>query len=78
MSDFSDITGRNWERGVIKDAIWEYYGERLDIPNAVVEVTYRDNNVYEATVTYTDRRMGQIKAHYTAKLINGRAYFGDA
>lgn len=76
--DLSEFSNKNFERGIIKDKVADYY-DRLDIEPDLIEVTHRDGQVYNVTVTYQDRRLGIIKANYTAKLIDGfRVYFGDA
>lgn len=67
----ADLHSHNWERGIIKDKLVEYYDERLDIAGVEVEVEHRVMNHYEATVTYTDRRLGKVKAHYTVLLHDG-------
>lgn len=72
MSDLNaDLNSHNWERGIIKDKVAEYYDERLDILDAVIVVEHRVMNHYEVTVTYTDRKLGAVKAHYTVLLKDG-------
>jgi hypothetical protein len=72
VNDFdADIKGHNFERGIIKDKVAEYYDDRLDITDAVIDVEYRSLNHYEVTVTYTDRKLGTIKAYYTVLLKDG-------
>jgi hypothetical protein len=76
--DLSEFNNKDFEYGIIKDKVADYY-DRLDIDPDLIEVAHRDADVYNVTVTYTDRRLGIIKARYTAKLIDGyRVYFGDA
>jgi hypothetical protein len=57
------------EYSIIRDKIAEYY-ERLNI-EVQVDVEYRNLNWFEATATYTDKRMGVVKAHYTVLLKDG-------
>jgi hypothetical protein len=66
----ADIKGKNFERGIIKDKVMEYY-DRLDITVESVEVEYRSLNHYEVTVTYVDRKLGTVVAHYTVLLKDG-------
>jgi hypothetical protein len=70
MNDFdADIKGRDFERGIIKDKVAEFY-DRLEI-DVVIDVEHRVMNHYEVTATYTDKRLGTVKAHYTVLLKDG-------
>jgi hypothetical protein len=57
------------EIGIIKDKIEEYY-DGLDI-EAEIEVVHRSMNWFDATATYTDKRLGTVKAHYVVLLKDG-------
>lgn len=70
MNDFdADVMARNFERGIIKDKVAEFY-DRLDI-DVQIDVEHRVMNHYEVTATYTDKRLGTVKAHYTVLLKDG-------
>jgi hypothetical protein len=71
MSLNADLHSHSFERGIISDKLAEYYDERLDIVDAVIDVKHRDMNRFEATVTYTDKRMGTVRAHYVVVLHDG-------
>jgi hypothetical protein len=71
MGDINaDIKGHDFERGIITDKVAEYY-DRLDILPVSIDVEHRVMNHYEVTVTYTDSRLGVIRAHYTVLLKDG-------
>jgi hypothetical protein len=70
VNDFdADIKARNFERGIIKEKVAEFY-DRLNI-DVQIDVEHRVMNHYEVTATYTDKRLGLVKAHYTVLIKDG-------
>lgn len=74
MDNFdADIKAHNFERGIIKDKVAEFY-DRMDV-DVEIDVEHRVMNHYEVTATYTDKRLGVVKAHYTVLLKGVRVEF---
>lgn len=57
------------ERGIITDKIAEFY-DRIDI-DVEITVEHRSMNWFDATATYTDKRLGVVKAHYVVLIKDG-------
>lgn len=62
------------EKAMITDAVREYY-DRVNDVDVEVTVEHRGMNWFDATATFTDKRLGTVKAHYTVLMINGRVVF---
>lgn len=58
-----------FEYGVITDKIAEYY-DRIDT-DVVIKVEHRSMNWFDATATYTDKRLGKVVAHYVVLIKDG-------
>lgn len=57
------------ETGIIRDKIDEFF-ERHDI-EVEITVTPRGSDIFDATATYTDKRLGTVRSYYSIKLKNG-------